>query len=149
MGTFYFIANFTDKTLFDLGKYIGSEFILEPELLLYRESIEETIENLLDGSSNYINQYQIWQNIIDSIWNFVKSANPNDLQCFSDSGDELYIFKSFGYKFIGTRYDLEDMIKYNENLNRLNSHLNCSPHLYQKSEAVKYIDSTEINQKKL
>lgn len=133
MGICYTLINYKDKTLLDLGKGCFAEWVND-RTFSYTEddirSVMEDYEYFLDRSASNINY---WNSVVDLILNFVKDVNHEDLQMIGDGGDELYILKSYGYKFIASRHK-SDVIE------DLNKHLTAErQHMYNKEEASKYL----------
>lgn len=146
MGIEYSLVNYRTKEMIDLGKGCWWGLVYSPENLLYREGIEEVLQD----SGYFDNQTQdmitYWYHIIDMIWNFVKNEDPSDITIVSDSGDETYILRCYGYRYIASRYISNTV----DNLEFLNRHLEPeSKKRYKLEDCKQYIRKTCLNPVKL
>jgi hypothetical protein len=143
MGVEFVLVNYKTKEMIDLGKGCWWEFRESPEYFLYREGIEEIFCDW--GYFDNSDEDKIyWTSVIDLIWNFVKDADPADLTVVNDCGDDTYILRCYGFRFVGTRYTWENCMEF------LNRHL-LPEHSrrYDKNDCLKYIAGTQLDQTRL
>lgn len=150
MGTEYSLVNYRTKECIDLGKGgWWSDLIWVPGVLLDQEGIENV---LLTGMDLYENAHltEYWKGVVNLIWEFVKGEDIEDIIVVNDCDDSNYILRSYGYKWVSSRYNHntpEELKEYLDLLNRT-SRLNREVY-YNKEEAIKYISNSSLDINKL
>ena len=158
MGVEYYIINRKNKTAYDLGKgnwyalnhdkqcfqdldYLINYIITE----CYGRVLEKENSNCSEEENIELKSYIVNRIALD-LFDFCKETDPKDIFIFNDSGDDITICRSLGYKFVGHRYNKkgdDDYLDYLEN--HLNRHFkNSNPKHWYNSEDYKDYPEYEI-----
>lgn len=128
MGIYYCLANHKDKTCYEVGK--GSWYSLvsrdgkHNEELLYEEEIYDIIvKEIWDhyisdpGPGETADSWrQQAKKIAAEIYKFVNDADPSLITLANDSDDSKAELREKGYRWIGSRFEQEDLAYLNRHL---------------------------------
>lgn len=157
MGVEYYIVNRKNKTAYDLGK--GGWYSLNNDKESFQDLeylinyiITECYNSVFDKDSSwYSNQEKkelkdyIINRIAPDLFEFCKDTSPKDIFIFNDSGDNITICRSLGYKFVGHRYNEKGDKDYLEHLDFLNRHLKeTNPKHWYNAENYKQYPEYEV-----
>jgi len=134
MGIEYYIINRHDKTAYDLGKggwnalnddkecfqdleYLANYIMTE----CYSRVFDKDISLYSDEEKQEVKDYVV-NRIAPDLFEFCKNTSPKDIFIFNDSGDDITICRSLGYKFVGHRYNQKNDTEYQKHLDFLNRH---------------------------
>lgn len=137
MGVEYYIINRKNKTAYDLGK--GGWYALNDDKECFQDlgDLDYLINYIITYCYNGIfNKDSSWYSdeekaelksyisdrIAPDLFEFCKNTEPKDIFIFNDSGDDITICRSLGYKFTGHRYHQKGDKDYIEYLDFLNRH---------------------------
>lgn len=140
MGIEYYIINRKNKTAYDLGK--GGWYALSYDKECFQDL--EYLENyILEECYNEVNDFiktYVKEKVAPDLFEFCKNTEPKDIFIFNDSGDDMYICRCIGYRFLGHRYSGMSNQEYQEHLKFLNRHLdnNTPAHFYDINRAKGY-----------
>jgi len=117
MGTDYYIVNHKTKKIFELGRGFWYDWYVEGgiEFLFDKDLCADLLCNLVDEMYYYYDKIEIekmkeyYSNFVaPKLYNFVKDAEPKDIQYFCDCTIEYDEFVELKYEklytYFGTRY---------------------------------------------
>jgi len=155
MGVEYYLVDKKNKIFYDLGKGGLSELRYDFEALQDLEYLENYIlEDCFQVSGenklNYLKEDDIKETIeyvknrlAPDLFNHFGQSDSKDLSIINDCTDDLWILKCKKYKCIGTRYYRPGSLEHNEEIARLNKHLEDTENnkkWYNPDEAKKYAE---------
>jgi len=129
MGVEYTLANHKDKTAYELGK--GSWYALcgnpkrtGDECLLYEDTIYDMIlREIWDynisnpGPGETADTWREYaKKISKEIYKFVNDADPTEISLCNDSDDSNYELRKENYRWVGSRYESDDLVSLNRHL---------------------------------
>ena len=131
MGTDYYIVNHKTKKIFELGRGFWWDWYIEDgiEYLFDKDLCIELLCHLVDEIYNYsaLEEREKAKKyysgfVVPKLYEFVKNAEPKDIQFFSDGSNEFDEFVELQYEklytYFGTRYTSD----YDENDNFIIGH---------------------------
>lgn len=150
MGTEYYVIDTSAKTFYLLGK--GRWYTLNDDKEAFQDQgylvlyILEKCYCLSYLQETYGNQEvielegHVRSRIAPDLFQAFGHSQPEHLHIVDDCGDDLTICKAKGYRCVGTRYNERGDARYEEDLARMNRHLNDPfyKHLYDPEKHKQY-----------